>query len=177
LKPNIYIYPTSTINLCVHINFPKGGSVTKSIPDYNKGWCVKITPDGLIDGQYSYLFYESAQPKLLQHDNGWCIAKANLKSFFENNMAAYNFSTQEINDFTEFWIPRLNDSEYYLLYPQTNKELDPIIQLDFSVQPEHINRLFYDIVASNHAVTLPSPTIIPYNRSGYTVMEWGVWVD
>ena len=136
-KPNIYIYPAKSLDLSVTINFPQGGNIVQSIPTYNNGWFVHVEPTGKINNQYDYLFYESKQPNVFQYQKGWCIAKADLKPFFEQNMGSYNFSASEIKDFTDYWIPLLNDANYYCVYPQTNEIIDQIIQLNFSTKPHH----------------------------------------
>ena len=173
-KPNIYIYPATTTNLCLEVAFPKGGSITESIPEYNSGWCVNIDTNGLINNEFSYLFYESIQPDIFQYRKGWCIAKPDLKTFFEKNMALYKFSTAEIADFTDFWIPKLTESEYYMVYPQTNSIIDEVVQLKFSINPENINRLFYAIVGNTDYFKIEEPTIVQFKRDGFYVMEWGV---
>ena len=39
-KPNIYLYPTEKTQLTVNFEFPKGGKVIKSIPEYDEEWNV-----------------------------------------------------------------------------------------------------------------------------------------
>jgi len=173
-KPNIYIYPSSEIDLCLELEFPIGGEVVTSIPDYSDGWCVTVKPDGTIDEQYTYLFYESSQPDVFQYEKGWCVAKENLQNFFETNLQAYNFSQQEIADFTDYWMLHLAESNYYLIYPQTNEIIDKAIRFNFSDQPDNVGRLFYAISPSNIPETISAPEIIPFKRNGYFVMEWGV---
>lgn len=175
-KPNIYIHPQAETNLCLSVSFPMGGKIVQSIPQYNNGWCVNVKPSGLIDNTYQYLFYESKQPDIFQYTQGWCIAKADLKSFFETNMAAYNFSASEIKDFTDYWIPLLADSPYYAIYPQTNPTINRIIQLNFSAAPHNTGRLFYGVVASDQPLQLNAPVVEPFARSGFYVMEWGVFL-
>jgi PKD repeat protein len=149
-KPNIYIYPLNSINLSLKIEFPLGGNITESIPAYNDGWTVNIDPNGIIDSKFNYLFYESLQPNIFQYKKGWCVSKSDLKAFFEKNMGLYNFSDREITDFIEYWIPKLQESDYYMVYPQTNDIIDNIIKLKFSMQPNNVNRLFYVIVGLNN---------------------------
>jgi PKD repeat protein len=175
LKPNIYIYPLSPISLSVNITFPLGGSVTKSIPEYNNGWTVSIENNGLINNELNYLFYESKQPDLFQVKKGWCVAKADLKTFFKGNMGLYHFSNSEITDFVEYWIPKLTEYNYYLIYPQTNEDIDKTIQLIFSTKPNHVNRLFYGVTGINENTKIEEPAIVDFKRDGFFVMEWGVF--
>ena len=60
-KPVIYLYPPTTEDIAVHVQF--AGELTQTIPAYAGGWKVTATPDGTItnhaDGkQYPYLFWE-----------------------------------------------------------------------------------------------------------------------
>lgn len=174
-KPNIYIYPLFKSRLCVQLSFPMGGNIIESIPEYADGWCVNVDTNGRIDNQYNYLFYESKQPNLFQYERGWCIGRENLKTFFEKNMAMYNFSTSEIKDFVDYWIPILTGDNFYCIYPQTNEIIDKIIQLDFSVKPDRVHRLFYGVVEANEFKVINEPIIQPFDRSGFYVVEWGVF--
>lgn len=175
-KPNIYIYPLNSINLSVKIEFPQGGNITESIPSYNDGWNVNIDPNGIINSKFNYLFYESLQPNIFQYKKGWCVSKSDLKVFFKKNMGLYNFSDREITDFIEYWIPKLQEYEYYMVYPQTNEIIDNIIKLKFSIQPNNVNRLFYGIVGLNKYTKIEEPSIIQFKRDGLLVMEWGVFI-
>ena len=174
-KPNIYIYPNEKIELSVKLDFPIGGKVVTSIPEYGTGWNILVDASGLINDTYSYLFYESTQPDVWQRNNGWNIQTDKLESFFRNNMTEYGFNGREINDFIEYWIPRLNDYPLYSIYPQTKSIIDDVIQLDFSKQPENIMRLFYFIKGHSQLQDkLAAPTIDNFVREGYSVTEWGV---
>lgn len=174
-KPNIYIYPKSKLNLCLKINFPVGGNIVKSIPEYGDGWCFNVDKNGIIDNQYNYLFYESIQPNIYQYEKGWCINKDSLSSFFRKNMAIYNFSSAEIKDFIDYWIPLLDNADYYKIFPQTNKIIDEIIQLDFSIKPDNVYRLFYGIAGADKYFELEEPTIEAFRRDGFYIIEWGVF--
>lgn len=174
-KPNIYIYPNEEIELSLKIHFPMGGVIVTSIPEYGKGWEIKVDSNGLINNTYSYLFYESKQPDVWQRQYGWVIKTDKLESFFRKNMNDYGFKNNEVDDFIEYWIPRLKDSPYYTIYPQTKNLINSVITLDFSEQPDNLLRLFYVIKGNNQIQNeLIEPTIDNFERKGYFVTEWGV---
>lgn len=176
LKPNIYIYPTENVQLSVNLSFPLGGNILTSIPEHNTGWNISVEPNGKIDNEYTYLFYESSQPSVWQTETGWQLQKTELTQFFTTNMASYGFSTQEITDFIDYWIPLLVDKEYYTIYPQTNIEIDQAISINFSTPPDKIMRLFYLIKGFDNKPTfeLEKPVIPTFERTGFYVTEWGV---
>ncbi|MEA1972916.1 MAG: hypothetical protein U9N34_06450 [Candidatus Cloacimonadota bacterium] len=178
-KPNIYFYPQTEINLDVNISFPKSGKVVKSIPEFPDQWQnLQITPDGRINNKYDYLFYESIQPDIFQKTDGWIVKLENLSTFFKENLQKSGFNQNEINDFIEHWIPKLNDSKYYAIYPQFNKQLNPLIKLEFSQQPDNIFRLTYLITKLNsNEIKLTKPEIQSFERKGFVVTEWGLIFD
>jgi len=90
-------------------------------------------------------------------------------------MGQTGFIEKEVQDFVEYWIPRLTDYPYYAVYPQYNDELNEMIQLEFSEAPDNIIRLIYSIRGLNADTrTLPEPNIPKFTRNGFTVAEWGV---
>ena len=175
LKPNIYLYPTKTEQLKVSLAFPQSGNVVTSIPDYGQGWDVNVQPDGTIDKRYGYLFYESAQPDVWQKTKGWSVKKADLKLFFEQNLAQYGFAGKEISDFTDYWVPLLSEYEYFSIFPQEKQTVSSVINLSISHTPDNIQRLFYFIEGANSPVALAAPSVTPgFARTGFYATEWGV---
>ena len=174
-KPNIYLYPEKTIELDVTLDFPIGGFVTTSIPQYGTGWNVTVESNGTIDGEYGYLFYESQNPDVFQYSKGWTVKNEDLEKFFTNNMALYGFEGREIDDFIEWWIPRLKNDSCYDIFPQTTKEIDPVVKVNFSINPDSFQRLYYAIKeydkCNDH---LAKPEIEPFERVGFSALEWGV---
>ncbi|MGC4234538.1 MAG: hypothetical protein QM594_16270 [Niabella sp.] len=177
-KPNIYIYPLKETRLSVGLSFPLGGSVIASIPEYNTGWNVNVAPSGKIDGKYDYLFYESRQPDKWQKKTGWVVKRDSLEHFFEADMETYQFKPNEMKDFIDYWIPRLNDAPYYAIYPQEKPVIEKLIQLHFSEQPDNVLRLFYVVKALDKPVQLkPHNKTTPVSREGFNVAEWGVILE
>ena len=174
-KPNIYLYPTEKTLLTVNLKFPKGGKVIKSIPEYGKGWNASVDTNGLINDSYTYLFYESSQPDIWQREYGWTIKVDKLDLFFRKSLINYGFKDNEIEDFIDYWIPRLKKNDYYSIYPQTKSIINKVIELNISKQPDNLLRLFYFIeVQKNPGITLKTPIINHFEREGFFVTEWGV---
>ena len=177
-KPNIYLYPEEKIQLTVNLDFPKGGKVIKSIPEFGKGWNVSIDTNGLINNSYTYLFYESSQPDVWQREYGWSINVDKLDLFFRKNLTIYGFKANEIEDFIDYWIPRLKESDYYSIYPQTNSIINEVIELKISKKTDNLLRLFYLIKGyKNPQIKLKTPIINYFERKGFFVTEWGVILE
>lgn len=177
-KSNIYIYPQEEIELNVSLTFPNGGSVISSIPKYDNVWNIKVDSNGVINNIYKYLYYECTAPDLCQYEEGWSMHKDSLTMFFLKNLSQTGFSQREIEDFIDYWIPLLNSSEYYAIYPQYKVELSSIVEIVFSSQPDNLLRLFYTIKECAKDFRAPNLPIIPkFNRNGFYVVEWGVLID
>jgi len=177
LKPNIYIYPTERSQISVNLSFPYGGKIITSIPYYGSGWTIDVDTSGFINNKYEYLFYESEQPDVWQLNEGWIIKRSELNTFFSDNMLRYGFFGREIKDFTDYWIPRLVNFEYYEIYPQESDIIGTVIKLGISKVPDNTLRLFYVIKGvnsdSNNKINIPIKNI-QFTRSGFCVTEWGV---
>ena len=174
-KPIIYLYPDEEIEISVELNFPYWGHVTASIPEYGTGWKnLKIEPTGKINKKYDYLFYESQNPELFQRNQGWIISQGQMEAFFIKNLAETGFEGQEIIDFIEYWIPRFTGYPYYTIYPQYKEQLDKMVELEFSVEPENLLRLFYVVEGrEDNSIIIKEPHIPEFKREGFFVVEWG----
>ena len=175
LRPNIYIYPNEEIRLIVKVDFPSGGKVIESIPQYKDFWDITVDQNGKINDTYDYLFYECEMPNLTQKVYGWIIEKSELEEFFINNMTQSGFNQKETNDFIEYWIPMLTESKYYEIYPQYKSTLDKMVVIKYSVEPKSFYRLFYVIKGrDDDQLELLNPSIEKAKREKYFAVEWGV---
>lgn len=171
--PNIYLYPETESDISVTLNFPNGGFVNLSDPPYNDGWNVTVTPDGIIDDQYDYLFYKAILPTQPNANSGWLLTTANLEPEFRVLLVELGFVGREIDDFVEFWVPLLGDAPYYGIYPQ---DVESFVELKVDPPPKSTLRVFFLILPFEQEITIPVPREYDYFiRDGFTVVEWGVF--
>ena len=98
--------------------------------------------------------------------------------FFRNNLISYGFKGDKIEDFIDYWIPRLKVYDFYLIYPQTNSIINKVIKLNISKKPDNLLRLFYLIEGQTNSETkLKKPTINHFEREDFFVTEWGVILE
>lgn len=172
--PNLYLYPEATTRIDVTLGFPQGGHVTESDPPYADGWTVQVDPDGLIDGQHGYLFYETTVPQQASTDAGWLLDGADLEGNLRTLLARLGFRGLEIEDFIDFWLPLLAGSPYYAVYPQ---DAAALVTLDISPAPTALRRVLLLIRPLQAPLSLqPPPDPAPFPRDGYVALEWGVLV-
>lgn len=170
--PDIYLYPEITSQIQVVVDFPEGGKIIESEPPYNSGWDVSVTPEGIIDGQYDYLFYEAEMTNKLNHQYGWLLNGENLENEFRTLLARLGFVGREIDDFVEYWIPKIGETKWLAVYPQ---DVESMIRLDISPQPDNILRALFLFRPLEIEISIPRP---PYSqpeiiRDKFTVVEWG----
>ena len=169
-KPNIYLYPEE--ECIVEVALKPNGKITKSIPEYNDGWKVHIKPSGIINNEYTFLFYE-AEVNVGIPESGWCIDVNELNNFFRNILVDYGLNETEIKDFIEYWSKRLNRSSYYCIYPLLNDDLINICSISIDPKPDNILRLWFIFTPVEQYKTLDKPIIPVFSRKGFEVIEWG----
>ena len=174
-KPNLYLYPTETTDVSVRLGLNSGCEVTQSIPEYGGGWDVTVEPSGLIDDEYTYLFYEAEIPRAYPMRSGWSVPVEGLATFFDETLNAYGFTEAETADFLDFWLLHLPPAQSYAVYPLTEPAgLDSLVELAISPAPDVLFRLWLVIAPNETPPELPPPVIEPVERNGFSAVEWGV---
>ena len=174
--PNLYLYPETETDVSVMLDFPSGGYVTVSEPEYGNGWNVHVTPDGFINDGYDYLFYEAKVVMPLQSSVGWILDGADLENEFRRVLESLCFAGREIDDFVEHWVPRVQGKPWYVMYPQDAEQMSV---LNISPVPNKVLRALFVIRPLNQPIPVTAPVVTPFERDGFTVVEWGVigWRD
>ena len=177
-KPIIYIYPKKQMDINVSLKI--NGEITRSIPKYKNGWKVNIEPSGRINKKYDSLFYENNLKQINVPNQGWIVEKSELKEWFKNRLTSWNFSEKEMNEFIEYWVPRLNketDTKYIDIRLFTNKFLKKNMRLIISPKPDNIYRYEFVFKGVDRKVILSSPIVKKIDRNGYFAVEWGGGFD
>jgi len=176
MKPNIYLYPPQTTEVAVQLELCPGCMVLASEPAYGDGWQVQVEPDGLIDEQWGYLFYEASVPAGVDTSAGWSVPRAELATFFEEVLEAYGLNATERSDFVVYWVDALPAAPHYHVFALRDEAVDAKVGLDVQPAPETSLRLWLAIRPAEQALALPAPEIERFERSGFSMVEWGVIV-
>ena len=148
--------------------------MTESSPPYGNGWTVTVSPEGIINNEFDYLFYEASLPGNLSTDYGWLLNRDNLENEFRVLLTNLGFKGREIDDFVEYWVPIFNDAPYYGVYPQ---DVNSLIELTINPPPTNILRELFLIRELFHPINIPAPPDNgSFSRDGYVAVEWGVIV-
>ena len=175
-KPVIYLYPTKTTDISVKV-FPTGG-FTITEPAYNDGWFVKAHTDGTLynyndKNTYPYLFWEGHGMNYKRPEQGFVVAKSDVKKFLEEKLAKFGLIEKEYSEFIEFWLPKMQDKNYYFITFVPQEQFDKLAPLFVSPKPDTIIRVFMDFEGMDNPISVKPQIIKTTPRIGFTVVEWG----
>lgn len=173
-KPVIYLYPESTTDVTVKLDY--AGELTCTYPEYRDGWKVTASPDGTLkdaDGQtYNYLYWEGQNHVEYDFSEGFCVAGSDTAAFLENALSQLGLTRQEANEFIVYWLPQMQENPYNLIAFQSDAYTQAS-QLSITPEPDTMLRVFMAWKPLKKAVELPAQNLTAPERTGFTVVEWG----
>ncbi len=176
-KPVIYLYPEQTTKVSVRVDIDQ---FTVTEPAYNDGWEVIAEPSGrltnLADGlNYPYLFWEGISKKTLPVRGGFIVEKTGVEAFLADSLAKLGLNKQERQDFTEFWLPKMQASEgrYLLISFVGTEEFNKVAPLHIEPSPDTLIRVFMYYQPLNKPFKIAPQNLSAIERKGFTVLEWG----
>lgn len=170
-KPAVYLYPLQTTDVSVMVKV--NGSIIFSDPEYNTGWNVSVTPDGIINNKYDYLFYEANLKKYEVPNEGWVVEYDNLKNWCDEYLPKLGLNKKEKEQFEEYWLAKLRKAKYYDIRMLDDKFLSENMDLLIEPKPETLIRLNFYFKPLSSKIELKAPEIKEMTRKGFTVVEWG----
>ena len=173
-KPVIYLYPEETTE--VEVNLDYDGKLFCTYPAYNNGWKVTAEPDGTLtaaDGKtYSYLFWEGHSDTEYDFSRGFVVKGSDTAEFLENKLTELGLNAKEANEFIVYWLPAMQENPYNLITFQMDAYTDSA-KLHITPEPDSILRVFMAYKPLTEPVEIEEPVITPFERTGFTVIEWG----
>ena len=174
-KPVIYLYPESEQEVDVELDY--AGELTCTYPEYKAGWHVVAYPDGTIvdevtGKEYSYLFWEGISNAEYDLSKGYVIKGEDTAGFLEAKLAELGLNRTEANEFIVYWLPRMQENTYNLIAFQ-NEIYTDTAKLEIEPAPDSVLRVFMAFKALEEPVEVEEPVIEPFERNGFTVVEWG----
>lgn len=173
-KPVIYLYPETETEVSVQLEL--AGDFTFTYPQYNNGWRVIARPDGTIlsEGkEYSYLFWEGVF-KAFHTDfkEGFVVKGSDSVEFLQKVLSEMGLTPKEYNEFIVYWAPKMQENEYNKVY-FAKEEYEQAAKLTISPKPDSILRVYMVYEKTEKGTVLPPQRIEPFERKGFTVVEWG----
>lgn len=172
-KPVIYLYPEKEIEVSVKV----GANITKSEPEYGKGWKVLAAPSGTlkVDGKkYDSLFWEGIGfGKYPSITSGKIVESKKAVDQIKSDLTEMGLNAKEIADFLDFWADKMPTTKYTRLTWLLTEEMNTLAPLAVSPKPDSSIRVFLDYEGLNDKVNIASQTLPHYERNGFTLVEWG----
>jgi len=171
-KPAIYLYPETTQKIDVSLNI--NGEMTESIPKYNQGWSVTVTPDGKINEKFDYLFYEAKLSNLCDlPEEGWLVPYDRLEEWFDKYLILLGLNKNEASDFKNYWLNKLKTTEYYIIKVLDRQFVDRNLSLNVKPIPQTVIRVILYFEATDQFRKIKEPDTVTPERKGFTLVEWG----
>lgn len=174
-KPAVYLYPEedSTISVKLNVN----GIITKTIPHYGSEWSVFVTKDGIIENKYDYLFYEADLNYLGLPQTGWVVKSEDLEDWFDVYLPKLGLNDKEKNQFEEYWLERLPESNFYEIRILEDSFLKQNMDLLINPEPDTLIRLDFYFKPLKDKIEISEPQIVTPERNGFVAVEWGGVLD
>ena len=174
-KPVIYLYPEQEQQVTVTLDIV--GEFTFTYPAYNSGWSVLAQPDGTLTDatgkEYSYLFWEGIFTQFVpDFSEGFVVKGEDSVAFLQEKLAALGLTPREYNEFIVYWAPQMEQNAYNMVY-FAGDEYDQNAPLTITPKPDSVLRVFMLCKPTTGETTLPPQTFAPFERKGFTVVEWG----
>ena len=176
-KPILYLYPEVETELTVTLGKPE--ELTCTYPAYNNGWHVTARPDGtLIDDSgrsYYSLYWESRSHTAVSMTDGFVVSGKDTARFFEEKLALLGLNEREAQEFIVYWLPKMQNNKYNLIRFATREEIEQIMPLSFSVQPDTVIRVLMQYKPLDAPINVPEQkfTTPTPERKGFVAVEWG----
>ena len=176
-KPVIYLYPEKPTDVSVKINFK--GTMLTTFPKYENGWDLIAYPDGKIfdkktNRTYNSLFWDGnytiSEDKMKE---GFVVEKSNLTAFFIEKLELIGLSSNETNDFIQYWLPILEKNETNFIHFTTNKDYETYSTNIISPVPDTSIRIMMEFCKADKNVLITPQKLVKTNRKGFTLVEWG----
>lgn len=180
VKPLIYLYPQKKQDVYVKLNFD--GTLTSSYPMYDEsieGWKVTAYPDGKIinhadNQEYSYLFWEgkSSTPVDWDFSRGFVVKGEDTMEFLQKTLSEIGLTPKEYNEFIVYWYPLLKDNRYNLIH-FAEEQYTKMAPLEITPKPDSMLRVFMVFKPLDKKIEIEPQVFQPFERKGFTVVEWG----
>lgn len=176
-KPVIYLYPSAEQQVSVRVD--SGGEMICTDPGLHNGlWNVIARPDGRIYNMddnriYSYLFWE-ARCRAVGWDlsTGFIVPGKDTGEFLRVKLPEIGLTPGETNDFIVYWLPQMQGNRYNLIHFE-GQAYENMVKLEVEPKPDSVLRVFMVYKPVNHVFPVKPQSFKTFNRTGFTVVEWG----
>lgn len=174
-KPILYFYPKKDIN--VKVTFDDPSVLETTYPKYNNGWEVLAKKDGSLydkKGKYYYaLYWDEEKVHTTDFSQGFYVTKDNAIDFLEEKLDIIGLNEKERNEFIMYWLPVLEKNKKSLVYFELTEERNSYSKININPKPDSMLRIVIHIKKVNKKTNIKEEKLVPFERNGFTVVEWG----
>ena len=140
--------------------------------------CFRAYPEGTLinhaDGrEYSYLFWRGYTQHRWDLSEGFVVRGEDTVAFLQEMLAGMGLIPREYNEFIVYWVPQMQDNRYNIITFSTLEEYERVAGLVVSPRPDSILRIHMAWQRMSEPVDIPPQQFAPFERRGFTVVEWG----
>ena len=162
--------------MSVTLGYPEE-NLTYAYPAYDGGWRVTAYPDGRLvnrsDGsEHFYLFWEGNKRIDWDFSEGFVVRGSEAEDFLREKLSFLGLTPREYNDFIVYWAPELAQNEYNQI-TFSGEQYEELAPLTVVPKPDSVLRVHMVYKAVGEPVEIPEQELVPFSRSGFTVVEWG----
>ncbi len=175
-KPIIYLYPEEVTDISVKLDTDI--RLTFTYPRYpDSGWRVQAKPSGDLldlstDKEYYSLFWEGYINCRTDFSEGFLVSSEEVVPFLEEKLEILGLNYREAQEFILYWAPMLEQNEFSTIHFSTD-EYNNAVPLEIVPEPETLIRILMSFQEVDSSFQTEEQELIPVERSGYTVVEWG----
>ena len=177
MKPIIYLYPTSKIQINVKLWTPE--NLSHTYPKYNpERWRNIIAQPNWdlkdIDTwrKLYALYREWKSDNATNFDKWFVVAWKDIIPFLEEKLAILWLNEREAEEFIVYWLPQMENNKYNLIRFETKAEQDENMPLNITPAPDTVIRVMMDWKAVDEPIDIPEQKLDTPERKGFTVVEW-----
>ena len=127
------------------------------------------------------LYWEGISNKVYDYSNtpeleGFVVRGEDITKFLEEKLSILGLSEREKEEFIIYWLPQMEDNKYNYIRFETIEEIEKEMPLQIEPKPDTTIRVLMDWKKLDEAIEVKEQELIPVERSGYTVVEWGASV-
>ena len=108
----------------------------------------------------------------LDLSRGFCVKGSDTAAFLEKILAEIGLTPREANEFIIYWLPLMQNNEYNLISFQ-HEAYTSAARLEIAPTPDSLLRVYMVYQPLDAPVEIEPQTFEPFERKGFTVVEWG----
>ncbi|MGL1937023.1 MAG: hypothetical protein OCD01_18495 [Fibrobacterales bacterium] len=169
---HIYMYPEEVFNGTLKATYDTPASLSM---EQDIEWELTASVEGLINGDWAYLYHDYTFSQSPSITEGWSIAVDDYTPLLKEKLIEIGLTAQEVLNLTTVWKPLI---DVYCTAPFVTfylTDLSEINEITASPAAETTLRYLIGVTQSSDKMDLSEPTLPNSERKGFTIVEAGIY--